>query len=125
MSSRPVSRNLITPESAVRYARRITRGISIFEDNRKKIYLVFSTSVFPVDWLTTAYNLDGKRYDLGTGDAARTVFMFPYSEMERVLDSLSILKTAEPPRPHIRGQVDAPKPVFQDGDNLYRPLIPA
>ena len=124
MSSRPAPRILITPEIAVRRATRIMSGIPICEDQGRKIYLVFSTSVFPVHWLTTAYNLDGKRYDLGTGDAARTVFMFPHFEKESILASLSILKTAEPPRPHIRGQVDAPKPVFQGGDKLYRPLIP-
>ena len=119
------SQKMITPEIAVQRARLISRGVSVFEDRTKKLYLVFSTSVFPVDWLTTVYNLDGKRYDIGWGDGARTVFMFPHSEKNRVLSSLSVLRSAETPRAHIRGQANAPKPIQHGLESIYRPLIPA
>ena len=119
------SSKAITPEVAAQKAHKIGKGVGLCVDPNRKVFLIFTNTVFPIDWLQVAFKLDGKRYDFGQGEKSRTVFMFPFGKKDSVVSSLKILMTAELPRARIRGQVDAPKPVIRVEDSFYRPLIAA
>ena len=109
----------LTPEAAVNLSKPVANGIRFAEDAvGRKVFLVINGPVVPPIWLEIAYGIKGRRFDLGHGDEAKTVFSFHLDVKEQLIGSINVLKTGEIPRAKIRGQAEAPivgvRPAFAE-----------